>query len=216
MYDKIIPLGYNCNVTFLLGHTNLKKESSLFEWFETKSFSDIIDVIEKLSKIYDNIENCKINITPSKKPSGVIIEKDSIYSAHYSKTNYKEIFDRRCKRFFDDIKNSKSLLFIRVKNYNSINKNDITKFKNLIKSINPELKKLNLLLIDDEININSNFNNELKDDDIVILKYLKIGKNKNTFKNFEKNTESINKFADIMAEFGYEKNIIKYEKNDKK
>jgi hypothetical protein len=220
MYDKIIPLGYNCNVTFLLGHNNLKKESSLFEWFETKSFSDIIDVIEKLSKIYENIENNDINIIPSHKEHGVIIEKNSIYSAHYSKKNYREIFNRRCKRFFYDIKTSKKLLFVRVKNYNYINKNEMIRFKNLIEKINPNIEKINFLLIDEDVNKESSFNkelNEIKDENnnnFVIIKFLKFGKNKNTFKDFDKNIESIEKFSEIMCEFGYPKNISKYKRND--
>jgi hypothetical protein len=216
MYDKIIPLGFNCNVTFLLGHNNLKKESSLFEWFETKNFEDIVDVIEKLSKIYNDIENHDINFKHSNKPNGVIIEKDSIFSAHYNIHNYREIFNRRCKRFFDDIIKSKSLLFMRVKINNNIDDKIISKFENIIRTINPNLEKLNLMLIDNIYNENIDKNNNINTNgDFVIKRYIDLKNNKNTFKDFDNNTESIEKFAEIMMEFGYPKNINRYFKNDK-
>jgi hypothetical protein len=214
MYDKIISLGYNCNVTFLLGHNNLKKESSLFEWFETKNFSDIIDVIEKFSDKYNDIENYEINIKPTHKSKGVIIEKNSIYSAHYNIDNFREIFNRRCKRFFNDIIKSKNLLFIRVKNYNIISKVDIVRFEKIIRNINPNLEKINILLIDSLEN-GQNKIHDYKDYDIMLTRYIKMTKNSNTFKDFYKNLESIEQFSVIMKEFGYEKNISKYKKNDK-
>jgi hypothetical protein len=210
MYDNIIPLGHNCNITFLLLHTNIKKETSLFEWFATENFTDVIDIIDKFSKIYNEIEKHDINIIPRNNEKGVIIEKDSICSIHYKKSNYREILNRRCKRFFENIKNSKSLLFIRMKNGNIIKSEDINRLKKIVADINPVLEKVNFLLIDDEKKVNSNYNDDLKKDNFVIFRYIDIGEK--SFKEYEKRISGINKFAEIMNEFGYPINISKYTK----
>lgn len=211
MYDVIVPIGFNCNITFLLGHNNLKKESSLFEWFETKSFSDIVDVLEKISNSTDDIQNIPINIIPNIKNHGVIIEKDSIFSAHYNVNYYRDVFNRRCKRLFNDMKTAKRILFIRVKKANNLDNNDVIRLKNLIHKINPNIEKLNLLLIADH-----NYPIDPKiNDEIVIKKYISINMDTNTFKMYDENIKSIEEFSNIMQEFGYPKNISKYEKNPK-
>ncbi len=133
-----------------------------------------------------------------------------ISSIHYKKSNFREIVNRRCKRFFEDIKNSRSLLFIRMKNGNIIKSEDIDRLKKIVTDINPDLEKFNFLLIDDEKNINSKYNDDLKKDNFVIFRYIDIGEK--SFKEYDKRVNGIDKFAEIMYELGYPINIIKYTK----
>jgi hypothetical protein len=140
-YTKIIPLGQGCNMSFLLQNANLKKETSLFEWFVTSTLNIITDIIDKLYynkniNIYDNNKNICIN-------------DDRMFSAHYSLENCKLIFNRRAERFLNTIKNNNKILFIRFEYDNKINYTveDINKFVESIKNINPNIDEMKLLLI---------------------------------------------------------------------
>ena len=69
----------------------------------------------------------------------------------------------------NDIKNSKSLLFIRVKNFNVISDEEIKMFKDFLNEINPNLEKVNFLLIDDEININNIYEEKTREISILMI-----------------------------------------------
>ena len=141
----IIPLGFNCGVTFSLQNLKIKKETSLFEWFRSDSLSSITKIIESIQNGID---------------SSIIIQKDNfvgyfdsnsdIYSAHYSLSDFKEIFIRRAQRFLDKIKSSKSIVFVRIEDLEFIkpcSAEDLENFKKSILRINPSLD-FQYLLID--------------------------------------------------------------------
>jgi hypothetical protein len=53
MFDCIIPIGQTCNITFLMQHKKLKKETSLFEWFISPTLRDITHVLIKIGNNED-------------------------------------------------------------------------------------------------------------------------------------------------------------------
>ena len=134
-YDCIIPLGDTCNITFLLQNAKLKKQTTLFEWFVSKSLNSITKVISNLSenKIIFNGTHTLIN-------------DYNIFTGHY-KDNFEELYERRSNRLVDCIKSSKKILFIRFEvNSTDYTYDDIEDFVKSIKSINPDCE-VKLLLI---------------------------------------------------------------------
>ena len=45
MDQSFIPLGFHCNVTYLLQDTHMKRETSLFEWFQSEKLQYITDIV---------------------------------------------------------------------------------------------------------------------------------------------------------------------------
>lgn len=141
----IIPLGFNCGITFSLQALKIKKETSLFEWFRSDSLSIITRIIDEIQK---NIDNSII--VPRDRFVQYFNEESGIYSEHYSSEEFKEIFKRRAQRFIDKIKTYESILFIRIEDLefiNSSSEKEIEEFKHSILKINPNLK-FTILLID--------------------------------------------------------------------
>jgi len=145
----IIPLGQCCAITCLLQNLKLKKETSLFEWFVSTSLKSITEVVKKMGN------NEEINIF--QKNYQVAILDDSIYSGHYSIIEYKDIFQRRSKRFLETIKDGSEILFIRFERIgikiDECNINTITNFLETIKKINPIIS-CKFLLLQEVNNIN--------------------------------------------------------------
>jgi hypothetical protein len=106
--NKIIPLGAHCNITFLLQHLGLKRETSLFEWFQNDGLNYINDVLTKIN--WNNIDS---NIITGK---DYLVELGNyhIYSYHYKLNEFKDIYIRRAKRFYDIIQSHNDILFIRM------------------------------------------------------------------------------------------------------
>ena len=46
----LIPLGHHCNISFLNSKLCIKKETGVFEWFESKNLQCITDVINTLTE----------------------------------------------------------------------------------------------------------------------------------------------------------------------
>jgi hypothetical protein len=117
---------------------NLKEESSLFDWTWTNTLNEINIIIEKL------INN--IPIKTIRKDDSDFLEDTNIVTSHYINKNYDEIVTRRSKRFLNDIKNNKEVLFIRDDVLGTIKYEEIQLFYSLIKKINPKLSFKILLL----------------------------------------------------------------------
>lgn len=145
MCDKIIPLGSNCGITLILQNLKIKKETSLFEWFRSRSLNGINKVIQHIYEngINDNIiGKCGACGEIGKGVSffGDKTYYDCVESYHYNLNEYKKIYIRRAERFIDSIKNEKSILFIRIDNESRpTTKEEVNEFINLIKSMNPHL-----------------------------------------------------------------------------
>ena len=141
-YDCLIPLGQSCNVTFLLQNAQLKKQTSLFEWFVSNHLSHITSVLNKIITEADT-DIIKYN-------SGhVHIGDSNIYSGHYKYTEFLEIYKRRRDRMLELIRASKNILFVRFEYGTPIlySHREIDDFIGVIKIINPSLENVKLLLI---------------------------------------------------------------------
>lgn len=141
----IIPLGFNCGITFSLQALQIKKETSLFEWFRSDSLSTITKIINSIQEnIDDSIIIKKDNLV------GYFDINSDIYSVHYSLDEFKEIFSRRARRFLEKIKSVENILFIRIEDLEFIKSSiveDLEDFKQSILKINPKIE-IKFLLID--------------------------------------------------------------------
>jgi hypothetical protein len=135
-YNKIIQLGCHCNITYLLQHLNLKKETTLFEWFQSDSLAGINDVLTKIDW-FDIDPNIVYGVD-----NYVNLGKD-LGSNHYKINDFKPIFVRRAQRFYDTIQNN-NVLFIRL-NVSIFNTTleEIIQFRNILESIVLDDKKIN-------------------------------------------------------------------------
>ena len=139
----IILLGRCCRVSFDMINHNLKGKTSLFEWVWSNTLTEVNIIIEKL-----------INNQPltSKRMNGHdYIEGTNIITGHYLNKNYDEILSRRAKRFINNIKGQKKILFIRDDAVSSIKLDEIERFFELIKTINPQLSFKFLLLSESNV-----------------------------------------------------------------
>jgi len=141
-FTKIIPLGAHCNVSFLLQKLKIKKETSLFEWFQSESLDAISDAIEQID--WANIDPALIGGTDK----DLYICNQRIFSYHYKLEDFKQIFIRRAKRFHETIMNNNNILFVRINmsEYNT-SSNEVDRFMSHIKTINPNISNMKLLLI---------------------------------------------------------------------
>ena len=141
----IIPLGFNCGITFSLQALKIKKETSLFEWFHSDSLSVITKIV---NLIQENIDTSII--VPRDRFVQYFNDESGIYSEHYSSEEFKDIFIRRVQRFIDMIKKSKSILFVRIEDLEFIkssSEEELEEFKQSILKINPDLT-IHLFIID--------------------------------------------------------------------
>ena len=137
----IIPLGFHCNITFLNQALNIKKETGLFEYFESRNLQYITDVINTLTINPESNIICGID-------RNIYLLNPNLVSFHYDINEYKTIFPRRYKRFIDNINNEENIYFVRINPHgHNTTKNEIELFIESIKRINPNIK-FNFLLID--------------------------------------------------------------------
>lgn len=144
----IVPLGNSCAVTHTTQHLQIKKETGLFEWFVSRRLQMITNVINKIKvKIDPKI----IYGRPNKSEKIVCINCHGITSTHFRTKTFKPIFRRRAARFLKTIRESKQIIFVRLKEpAHSGAPATLSEFKNFyasILSINPSLK-IKFLLID--------------------------------------------------------------------
>jgi hypothetical protein len=143
-FNKIIPLGHNCNVTFLLQHLKLKKETSLFEWFQSETLTAINSTLAKIDWL--NIDS----YVPYKNGVYVNLGLD-VFSNHYTLEEFKPIFVRRAKRFYKTIQNEDTILFIRLNvSTSTTTLEEIEEFRSTIESMildNTRIEKMRFMLI---------------------------------------------------------------------
>jgi hypothetical protein len=197
-FTKIIPLGAHCNVSFLLQKLKIKKETSLFEWFQSESLDAISDAIEQID--WGNIDPALIGGTDK----DLYICNQRIFSYHYKLEDFKQIFIRRAKRFHETIMNNNNILFVRINiSYNNTSSNEVDRFMSYIKTINPNISNMKLLLIS-TINSPDTFN-PIEHRHVVHKYILKSDLNDFTMKDDIK----IHKiFKSYLDEIGYNTEVI--------
>jgi len=147
-YNKIIPIGYGCGISFVLKHLNLRKETSLFEWFVTKSLDDVTNLINMITNDISNVNISKIDMSSFNQIHRIYINGENMFSDHYDYNEYIKIFERRAKRFINDIQtHNGNILFVRNLDYNeNISSDMVDNFNKSIHNINPNLN-FKLLLV---------------------------------------------------------------------
>ena len=140
--NSILPLGAHCNITFALQNLKLKKETSLFEWFQSDSLATITKVVKAIHQRID------LGIVKGINKNIHLLTPDSdLFSHHYSVIEYRPIFQRRSKRFLDTIKQSTRLLCIRLNpDKTTTSLKEIRDFLSIIKEINPNVSCTFLLI----------------------------------------------------------------------
>lgn len=140
MFDSILPIGGSCNITFLLQNTEIKKQTTLFEWFISPNLRDITEILIKIANNQDK------DIIQQKDKN--IYIGDSIYSSHYTLENFKPIYERRRNRLKDLILSSKKILCCRFESTPIEYENDdIDNFIKSIRMINDNILEVKVLLI---------------------------------------------------------------------
>jgi hypothetical protein len=140
-HTKIIALGTCCQITWDLEKYGLRDESSVFEWYDSPLFKDIL----KIMKIIGNQE--KIAITtrePEYPPDNLFLEDTRIKTGHYTIDELPAILERRALRFVQFIRSEQPILFVRHER-NNVTLDDVEEFKRIVESINPSCN-YNLLL----------------------------------------------------------------------
>lgn len=140
----IIPIGQTCNITFLMQNARLKKQTTLFEWFISKSLKNITNILCKIQNNEDVIIGSGTSIIGTNRFA--FIETPDIRSAHYTVEQFPALFERRKHRLLDSIRNNNKITFARFDFDNIYTTEDIDDFVNAVKNINPNCN-VNLLLI---------------------------------------------------------------------
>ena len=202
-FDKIIPVGCHCNITYLLQHLNLKKETTLFEWFQSQTLSAINDTLTKIDWLNPNTD-----IVRAVTDKTIQLGNIDVNSMHYKEEEFKPIFLRRAERFYNTIQNNDRILFIRLNiDYFKTTLEEIEQFMSIIESMklnNANIHKMKFMLISTVVN---------KEDfvpiqhDCVIHRYiLRSEVNDPIMKNDINIQEKLRKF---LIEAGYNINDIK-------
>lgn len=142
-FDTILPLGCHCNISFLLKHLGLKKETTLFEWFQSDSLTAINDTLQVINWSTPNTELIsKANATEIK------LHHKDLVSSHYTLDEFKPIFIRRAKRFYETMKSKDNILFIRM-NVSCFQTSlaEIEQFRSIIKSLRGDTSTMKFMLI---------------------------------------------------------------------
>lgn len=132
--DTIIGLGNTCNVSFAMCKMKLRAASTLFEWFVSTDFEDILKVLEKLHT--DGVDGLR---AVGSHIGSVKFEGTMIYSGHYAPNVYQPIMKRRAERLLDDIHNhSKNCVFMRIEDKPFTTFEQVEKFFHILDKIDPD------------------------------------------------------------------------------
>ena len=142
-FDTMIPLGCHCNISFLLKHLGLKKETTLFEWFQMNTLTAINETLQTINWVAPNTE-----LIDQANAKEIKLYHKDIVTSHYTLDEFKPIFVRRAKRFYDTIKAKDNILFIRM-NVPSFQTSlaEIEQFRSIIKSLRGDTSTMKFMLI---------------------------------------------------------------------
>jgi len=122
-------------------HLKLKKETSLFEWFN----SDLFAINEALANINWLEDDASV---VGGRDGRVVIANEYLYSYHYKLAEYKDIFIRRKNRFYETIKAKNAILFVRLDamGFNTT-LDEILVFRDILEHIMTDISKVKFMLI---------------------------------------------------------------------
>lgn len=138
--SMLISLGYHCGTTLLNVSLHIKKETGVFEYFESRKLQYITDVINTLT----NDPNQNVICGSDK---NIYLLDTNFLSAHYNIDEYKTIFQRRYNRFLEIINREENIYFVRINpTGKNTSKNELELFIESIRKLNPHSKIIFLLI----------------------------------------------------------------------
>lgn len=130
----VILLGEGCQITWDFDKLKIEKWRSVFEWFLSVKFTDLLYVIKKLS-LGETLKVTHQNIYPG----NLFLDDTDIRTTHYSESDLEQVLKRRGDRFIADVKSNEKILFVRYEHPEySTTREDVFEFNRLIEEINPE------------------------------------------------------------------------------
>ena len=156
---EIIPLGSTCSVAYQLRKLGLRNYAFPFDWVRINNLSTVTDLIENNFLSFLDLQNYEFleisdKFEVNKKMKSYIYQNQFCRFYHEfdryidssNFTEFKEKYHRRINRFFEIIKDSKKILFIREE-IGNLSSNKIKKFSKLINELNPYLNwKLKIIV----------------------------------------------------------------------
>ena len=144
---RIITLGVDCGVTFRLRDLKIKQENSLFEWWASPIFKEVVDVLEKC------LNGEKLVVVNTHMVGNHNYEGTTIRTAHYiGKTGERSIdaiVDRRSERLREYLCGSEKVIFMRELGGDNILET-VKRFKEVIERFNPSLQ-YKLIIMDNSL-----------------------------------------------------------------
>ena len=129
----IILLGEGCQISWDFDKLGIDKSRSIFEWFLSVKFTDILYIINKL------ITGEELHVTRQDAYRGnLFMDNTDIRTTHYSEDKLVDILKRRGARFIEQVKSDERILFVRYEHSDyKTTIDDVLEFDRLIKMINP-------------------------------------------------------------------------------
>ena len=160
----VIPLGGTCSIAYQLKKNNLRNEAYPFDWIRINNFLVLANLIKSNFNNFLNYENFELieyseNFKINNKFGSYIYSNKicKFYHDFDSKINdknfllFKEKHMRRIDRFYEKIKNSKKILFIREE-IGNLRESKIKLFFNIISNLNPNLEfKIKVITLNKKI-----------------------------------------------------------------
>lgn len=137
----IVLLGEGCQISWDFDKLEINKKRSIFEWFLSVKFTDILYIINKL------ITREELCVTRQDIYRGnLFMDNTDIRTTHYTESDLVDVLKRRGARFMEQVRSGKPILFVRYEHSEyATSKDDIVQFDKLIKMINADCR-YNLLL----------------------------------------------------------------------
>lgn len=176
----IVLLGEGCQISWDFDKLKINKKRSIFEWFLSVKFTDILYIINKL------INGDELRVTYQDIYRGnLFMDNTDIRTTHYTESDLVDVLKRRGSRFIEQVRSGESILFVRYEHSEyTTSKDDLLEFDKLIKKINADCYynfllfanqgKTNLLedlpsnvyhvLYNNDINVLDNYIKELEKD----------------------------------------------------
>lgn len=106
----IIPIGQNCSITICLRNLGLRKLSYPFDWARSPDLNDIIEIVKNGENNFILKEWKFLKDIDSYLPHDKLGDSHGITENNFENVTFLEKYERRFKRFFNDIKISNTYL----------------------------------------------------------------------------------------------------------
>ena len=142
---RLVVLGYNCTITFALQELCIKQSNSLFEWWLSPQFSEVLDVLEKCLKKEPLVVEYGKCFDNHSFQNAII--RTSHYIGKTGEQSVEAIVERRAKRLHEFLESDEQIVFLRNEEPpNTTTFEEAKRFKQLIANYYPSAKYVLILL----------------------------------------------------------------------